>query len=544
MEELLNCHPDLHCDGELMNPNYRHVGHPWPRRLYWFFPWPLFRYRRFLNRKNKVYGFTLFPYHIRKVERRVQQLYRAGWKIIYVRRRNLLNQAFSNIIARNTDRWHRRKDSTGDAPFPRITITPEELLHEIMVFVSWRDREGKALQGIPHLEVVYEDMLECEGCWSGTMEKVFGFLGVDVVPVRSSLIKTYPRPYSEIVSNHDELMEVVKRSRYAYLLEQKEPDHGLANPDGDRPAVLLTGASGYVGSSLWGLLQDDFRFAGLSRRPVGDMISYAELDHLPPVDAVIHLAGMAHDVSGYASEQTYREANVDLTRRIFDDFLRSEARTFIFFSSVLAAADELPHGAVLTEAHPARPQSVYGRSKREAEEYLLQPLTEHPDKRVIILRPAMIYGPGNKGNMNLLVDLVKRRWPWPLGAFDNRRSFASIQNVAFAVKGILTGPVPSGIYHLADDEALSTNELVRLIAKSLGHKPWIWKLPRPLIRLAARLGDFLPLPLNSQRLRKLTGSFVVSNDKLKAALETEHMPASIRQAMLQTLELAPSDEKP
>jgi nucleoside-diphosphate-sugar epimerase/LPS sulfotransferase NodH len=548
--DLLNSHPDIHCEKELMNPKEEYVTQPWLRKFFWFFPGLLFRYRHFCNRRNKVFGFTLFPYHVRKVERRVQQLSQAGWKIIYLRRRNIVSQALSNIMNQEMDQWHRRKAPPQDLPQQstpeRKTIPPGHLLHGLMTFTTWRDWEGKALQGIPHLELVYEDMLENRDQWPATMEKVFRFLGVDAVEVATSLMKTYPGPYAEIIANYGELMEAVKRSRYACLLDEQDIKENLHPPtkaaDPALSTVLVTGASGYVGSSLCRLLQDDFRFVGLSRRPVGGLHSYAQLDRLPPVDAVIHLAGLAHDVTGYATEQVYREANVELTKRIFDYFLRSDADTFIFFSSVQAVAEELPHGAVLTEAFPARPRSVYGRSKREAEEYILQPLSEYPGKRVVILRPAMIYGPGNKGNMNLLVDLLKRRWPWPLGAFENTRSFVSIDNVAFAVKGILTGPVPSGIYNLADDQALATNELIRLIAQALGYKPRVWKVPPMLVRAAARTGDFLPLPLNSQRLRKLTGSFVVSNKKLKAALGLEHMPSALPASLMQALELESSSD--
>lgn len=545
--ELLNGHPDVYSEGELMNPGYGHVPRPWLIKVFRFFPGPLIFYRMIRNRKRKVYGFTLFAYHFKKIEKRVQQLSKAGWKIIYLRRRNIVNQALSNVMAQETAHWHRRMEpGQGHQPPPesppeKKAIAPGKFLHGLKTFTTWRDWEGKALQGIPHLEVIYEDMLENRENWQATMEKVFQFLGVRPANVNSGLAKTYPRPYAEIISNYEELLKTVKRSRYACLLDRQDLIKSLGPqemPDAKtRPTVLVTGATGYVGSSLFWMLQQQFEIIGLSRRPVGAMYSYSDLDSLPPFGTIIHLAGLAHDVTGYARELTYHEANVALTKQVFDYFLHSDAHTFIFFSSVQAAADELPHRAVLTEASPARPRSVYGRSKREAEEYLMQPLAEHPGKRVIILRPALVYGPGNKGNMNLLVDLMRQRIPWPLGAFENQRSFVAMGNVAFAVKGIINGPVPTGIYNLADDQTLSTNELVRLIATALGNKPAIWKVPRPLIRAAARLGDILPLPLNSQRMRKLTGSFVVSNQKLKTALGVERMPFTLTESLMQALEL-------
>jgi nucleoside-diphosphate-sugar epimerase len=305
----------------------------------------------------------------------------------------------------------------------------------------------------------------------------------------------------------------------------------MKHPQQDKPTVLITGASGFVGSNLIRLLHRDFRVVGLGRE------SLASPESFPPADAVVHLAGLAHDTEGAADEQAYREVNVELTRRIFDLFLASDAKTFIFFSSVQAVASELPPGAVLTEGHIPHPRSVYGRSKLEAEEYLLQPRSDYPGKRILILRPAMIHGPGNKGNLNLLYQmmqrnvpwplaLLQREMPWPLAAFSNKRSFAGIDNVAFAVKGLLEKPVPSGIYNLADDEPISTNEIVRMITESLGRQPRYWKVPKWMVRLLARVGDVLPLPLNSHRLRKLTESYVVSNENLKKALGVERMPVS------------------
>jgi len=147
----------------------------------------------------------------------------------------------------------------------------------------------------------------------------------------------------------------------------------------------------------------------------------------------------------------------------------------------------------------------------------------------------MIHGPGNKGNLNLLYGMVRKGIPWPLGAFENRRSFASIGNVCTVVEGLLAGDAEPGVYQVADDEPLSTNELIGLMSETMGRKTRIWRLPAGLIRAAARAGDHLRLPLNSERLKKLTESYMVSNDKLKAALGWKRMPVSAREGMRKTL---------
>ena len=149
----------------------------------------------------------------------------------------------------------------------------------------------------------------------------------------------------------------------------------------------------------------------------------------------------------------------------------------------------------------------------------------------------MIHGPGNKGNLNLLYSVVKRGIPWPLGAFDNRRSFCSIDTVSFVVEQLIVrDDIPSGIYQVCDDEPLSTNELIRLISESVGKKSHIWKLPKGFMGAAASLGGALKLPLNKERLRKLTENYVVSNEKIKRALGIEKMPVSAKEGMRKTLD--------
>ena len=157
-------------------------------------------------------------------------------------------------------------------------------------------------------------------------------------------------------------------------------------------------------------------------------------------------------------------------------------------------------------------------------------------KKVYIMRPCMIHGPGNKGNLNLLYGVVSKGIPWPLGAFENRRSFTSIGNLQEVIKGLLTKDAPSGIYHMGDDEALSTNELIEVICSALGKKAHIWRIPRGLMNGAARLGDWLHLPLKSLRMQKLTENYVVSNAKIKAALGMTAMPVRAVDGLRGTIE--------
>ena len=127
----------------------------------------------------------------------------------------------------------------------------------------------------------------------------------------------------------------------------------------------------------------------------------------------------------------------------------------------------------------------------------------------------MMHGEGNKGNLNLLYKLVAKGIPWPLGAFSNSRSFASIDNVCLIVSELLNRDIPGGAYNIADDNPLSTNALIEIICGVMGKKCRIWNVSPGLIGLLAKVGNVLHLPLNTQRLAKLTESYVVSNQKIK-----------------------------
>ena len=304
--------------------------------------------------------------------------------------------------------------------------------------------------------------------------------------------------------------------------------------------ILITGVHGFVGSNLVEYLKSENEIYGLDivspeKAGVVKTFTWDDLDAgvVPAMDTIIHLAGKAHDTKNKSAAEVYFKVNTGLTQKIFDYFLASGASKFVFFSTAKAAADRVE--GVLTEDVVPTPVGPYGESKIKAEEYVLG--EELPvGKQVYIFRPCMIHGPGNKGNLNLLYSVVRKGIPWPLGAFENRRTFTSIENICFAVNGVLTKDVPSGIYNMGDDEALSTNELIEEICKSLGKKARIWRLPKGLMTGIAKVGGFLHLPLNPMRLQKLTENYVSSNAKIKAALGVEKMPVDARAGLQRTLE--------
>jgi nucleoside-diphosphate-sugar epimerase len=291
--------------------------------------------------------------------------------------------------------------------------------------------------------------------------------------------------------------------------------------------ITITGATGFVGTNLQDYLKTSHDVESMSVRYVPNQ--QFEIN----TDALIHLAGKAHDLKKVSNPKEYYDANFELTKQLFDAFLDSEAAVFIFMSTVKAVADVVE--GILSEDEIPNPKTHYGIAKHQAEEYILsQQLPE--GKRVYILRPCMIHGPGNKGNLNLLYQLVAKGLPWPLGAFENERSFLSIENLCFVIKELLENEtISSGVYQVADDVALSTNELIQLLGTSLGKKSRILNLSQNVITSIAKFGDHLHLPLDSERLQKLTENYVVSNAKIVKALG-KPLPVAAREGLLRTFE--------
>jgi len=292
--------------------------------------------------------------------------------------------------------------------------------------------------------------------------------------------------------------------------------------------LIVTGASGFVGKNLLNYLKISNKFSIQTLDLRIDKLSAINLD----IFSVIHLAGKAHDLKGVSNYEDYIAINFELTRKLYDEFLQSNAKKFIFISSVKACADHVED--ILKESDCPDPKTDYGKSKLLAEEYIQSiPLPE--GKSYFILRPCMIHGPGNKGNLNLLYKFVALGLPYPLGAFQNKRSFLSIDNLCFVIYELLVrNDIPSGIYNISDDEALSTKDLIKLIASMSNKRPILWKISPVLIRSLAKLGDVLNMPLTTERLNKLTENYIVDNSKIVKALGKE-FPVKARQGISNTL---------
>ena len=295
--------------------------------------------------------------------------------------------------------------------------------------------------------------------------------------------------------------------------------------------VKIIGASGFIGKNLLNQLEQE----GVQAECLSLRKDSWQDDLNEPYCGIINLVGKAHDHKGTVTQQDYFYANVELAKRVFQAFIDSSASLLIHISS-LAALEEFESSVPLDESGSCNPVSWYGKSKRDGEQWLLA--QELPaDKKLIILRPPMVHGPGDKGNLGLLYKLISKGIPYPLASFDNKRSFISIDNFIFFIKQIIDhhDELDSGIYHIADDQPVSTNEIIDIIKQVTKKNVPNIALPKFIVNGLAKIGDILPIPLNTKRLKKMTSDLLVSNEKIKRTLGIEKLPLTAKEGLEKTI---------
>ena len=208
---------------------------------------------------------------------------------------------------------------------------------------------------------------------------------------------------------------------------------------------------------------------------------------------IINLIGKAHDHAGEATEEDYYLVNFEYAKLLFTEFLNSKAKLFIHISSI-AAVEEYGTKDKLVEGSTCHPISFYGKSKFAAEKWLLEQQLPF-GKQLVILRPPMVHGKGDKGNLGLLYKFIAKGIPYPLTAYENQRSFISIQNFNFFIEQIIKNhtELKLNLYHISDDEALSTKEIIEVISKTLNKKPFNLKVPKIIVNTIAKIGDIIQL---------------------------------------------------
>lgn len=277
--------------------------------------------------------------------------------------------------------------------------------------------------------------------------------------------------------------------------------------------ILVTGISGFLGSALVKMFQafPNIELYGLSSslsgfdyKGVQRIYKYDELDTYDDFNVVIHLAGIAHDVSGNSTYENYYDVNVVLTKQIFDKYLNSKCEKFIFLSTSKVYGENVNF---VNEQDELMPKTDYAKTKIECEKYIK---SKQNDRSVYILRPAMIHGEGNKGNFNTLHKLLKFLGFNPFSRFNNLKSFLSLENFNFLIKAIVENKIQPGVYNIADNKPLSLAMTTNLFCD----RKFI-SVPKIVFKVIALICHFFKLRFfNINVYEKIFENFTISTEKL------------------------------
>jgi nucleoside-diphosphate-sugar epimerase len=264
--------------------------------------------------------------------------------------------------------------------------------------------------------------------------------------------------------------------------------------------IAVTGTTGFVGKRWLGYNRDRFITLPLALREQ----DAGTLD-LKGVDAVVHLAGKAHQMEPIA-DKVYFDVNYELTKQLAERAKEQGVPQFIYISSTKVYGDDIKD--VLTEESACHPTDAYGASKLQAEQYLLSLASD--SFTIAIVRPPLVYGPEVKGNMARLLQLANKNYLLPFGNSRNARSMVFIDNLLALINHIIEKRT-GGIYLAGDRQPLSTDELIWLIRKYLGKKKGLVSIPIPLRNLIKKVKPALYI--------RLFGSFVADNKATNRQLD-------------------------
>jgi len=319
-------------------------------------------------------------------------------------------------------------------------------------------------------------------------------------------------------------------------------------------SILVTGATGFIASHLLPLLQQNHKITaavrtqapeienqGISTIIIGEINPHTKWRKaLKGIDTVIHLAARAHIIQEKTAnpETEFQLINHLGTANLVNQAITAGVKHFIFISSIgaMATLSEV----ILTEKTPCQPDTAYGRSKLGAEQSLMR-LTQDTDMNWTILRPTLVYGPGNPGNMERLLKLVKLGLPLPFGAIHNRRSFLFVGNLISAIATVINHPQShQQTFIVSDSEDISTPELIQRLAKLMNKPTKLVPLPPALLKVLGSLADTVEsvskkqLPINSGTIDRLLGSLFVDSSHIQTTLNW-HPPYTLDQGLQKTI---------
>lgn len=307
--------------------------------------------------------------------------------------------------------------------------------------------------------------------------------------------------------------------------------------------VLVTGATGFIGSFLCKRLLDNNMFVrgtllpsevasslvpGVQPALIEPLGSETSWDNsLAGIDTVVHLAARVHIMEDTSSDplSEFRRINVDGTARLARESVKMGVKRLVFVSSIKVNGEEtvFPY---TSESQPV-PTDDYGISKWEAEQ-ALRKIECETGLEVVVVRPTLVYGPGVKANFLNLLDVVYRGFPLPLSSISNLRSFIFVGNLVDALVKCTVHPAAAGnTYLVSDGEDVSTPELIRRTAVSLGVKERLFAFPVNFMKLVGVLMG------KSGAVNRLTGSLTVDGSKIRQELNW-NPPFSLEHGMRET----------
>jgi len=320
------------------------------------------------------------------------------------------------------------------------------------------------------------------------------------------------------------------------LIEQSHNQSQEVSQRLQNPCVLITGATGFVGSRLATFLgtqctgmelrlavrhrPDELQVPGLvptgSIEVVGDINPHTNwIDALDGVDVVIHLAARVHVMNDVARDplEEYRNANTLATIHLAQEAAKAGIKRFIYLSSIKVNGEETAFGKSYSEDSTPAPIDPYGVSKWEAE-LGLEKVCAQTGMEFVIIRPPLIYGPGVKANFHKLMGLVAKGLPLPLGSIRNQRSMLALDNLVSFIAEAMTNPLAANQrFLLSDGRDVSTSQLLRLLAKGMGKPIWLLPVPVFILRAAAQvLGA-------STAADRLLGSLQIDSSKARQLLQ-------------------------
>jgi nucleoside-diphosphate-sugar epimerase len=285
--------------------------------------------------------------------------------------------------------------------------------------------------------------------------------------------------------------------------------------------VLVTGATGFVGLHLIKYLKlDGYNIKAISRKlipSVDTVICDFLKDDIPDnalkgIDIVFHLAGYAHDLKSESGiEQTYQKINVNVTADLLSLSAKHKVKKFIFVSSVKAGGNPI-RGKCAAEEDQNDPAGIYGETKREAELKILE-TGRKSGIHVSVLRPALIYGPKVKGNLQLMMQGIKKGWFPPLPETGNRRSMIHVDDVVQALLLLASDyrSTNGEIFIVTDGRTYSSRDIYEIMCSTLGKRIPRWTVPQFLFNVIASIN-----PRLRYRIDKLLGDECYSSKKIQS----------------------------